>query len=553
MSNRNVAEGLRRHAAERPEQPALVTPAGGGRFESISYRELDRRVDGYARGFQARGIAPGDRVLFLVKPGADFYSALFGLFRLGAIPVLMDPGMGFKALLKCIEQIKPRAVLAIPVVHIIRLLKPKPFASAEIIITAGSRWFWGGSTLRQCLQISDEPFVTEPFDGSEEGFIAFTSGSTGVPKGVSFLHEMFTAQAELLGSMYGLGPGQSTVECFAAFVIYDLLLGMTVVLPDMNMSKPATAKPQNVVDAIVKNKAQSAFASPVVWANVTRHCQRSGLTLPTLERVLTAGAPIPADMHRRFRDILSEGVELFTPYGATESLPVASIGSSEVLGETWSRTASGHGTCVGHLFDRVAVHLVKITDEPMPEWSDALLVPEGEIGEIVIEGPVVSPEYKDRPEANALSKIRKGEQILHRIGDLGYRDDAGRLWFCGRKSHALWTASGLVPAVPVEGVFNEHPKVLRTALVGLGERGDHVPLLCVELEAGEQPSDALRDEILALGEGTQWEGLLTASRVVWHPGFPVDPRHNSKIKRGDLRDWAAQTLGKQLADHGATA
>jgi olefin beta-lactone synthetase len=540
----NVADHLRTHARERPEKPALIVPDGQG-WTSISYRDLNARVDRFARGFEARGLRHGDRVLFLVKPGIDFYSALFGLFRMGAIPVLMDPGMGLKNLLGCIEQARPRAVLALPVVHVIRLLRRRAFRSADLFITAGTRWFWGGSTLEQCLAEGDAPYATEVArDPAEEGFIAFTSGSTGPPKGVSFLQRMFLHQAELIGRAYGLDPSFTTVECFAAFVIFDLALGMTVVIPDMDLSKPATADPAKVVAAIDAHAARSAFASPVVWQNVTRWCQQQGRTLDTLETVLTAGAPIQADLHRRFREILADGVQLHTPYGATESLPVSTIGSDAVLGETWSRTAQGHATCVGAPFDGVTVEIVRVTDDALPDWSDDLRVPDGEIGEITVFAPIVSPEYKDRPDANAVSKVLRDGRIGHRMGDLGYRDEAGRIWFCGRKSHALWVdpqvvpavgrEDGLLPAVPVEGVFNEHPKVLRTALVGLGERGHQVPVLAVELERGEAWSDTLRDEILALAEGTRWEGVVRTA--VHRPDFPTDPRHNSKIKRGDIRD-----------------
>lgn len=559
---RNVADHLRRHAAERGGQPALIVPDGKG-WSSITYRELNARVDRFARGFADKGLRRGDRVLFLVKPGVDFYAALFGLFRMGAIPVLMDPGMGLPALLGCIEQARPRAVLALPIVHLVRLIKRRSFQSAEIFITAGTRWLWGGHTLAQCEAPGDEPF-REPADRSpdDEGFIAFTSGSTGPPKGVSFVQRMFLNQASMLAERFELGPDTVAVECFAAFVIFDLAMGATVVIPDMDLSKPAKADPANVVRAIEEHKATSAFASPVVWQNVARWAQREGRRLPTLRRVLTAGAPIPADLHRRFQQILDAGVQVHTPYGATEALPVSTIGSAAVLGETWARTAQGHGTCVGEPFAGVKVEIVQITDTPMPEWSPDLRVGPGEIGEIAVFAPIVSPEYKDRPDANAVSKVARDGAVGHRMGDLGYFDDQGRLWFCGRKSHALWVdpaslpepvrrPDGLLPAVPVEGVFNEHPKVLRTALVGVGERGAQQPVLCVELEAGQDWSPALGEEILALANGTRWEGVV--ARVLHSAGFPVDARHNSKIKREELRAWATAQLSTQLAATGDAA
>ena len=151
-------------------------------------------------------------------------------------------------------------------------------------------------------------------------------------------------------------------------------------------------------------------------------------------------------------------------------------------------------------------------------------------------GPQVSPEYKDAPEANTKAKIRHGDEILHRMGDLGYFDEQGRLWFCGRKAHRVEAESGLIPAVPVEGVYNEHPAVFRSALVGLGAPGRQIPVLCVELEPGQDWTPDIEDELRSLATDTRWDGAV--QRMLPHPGFPTDARHNSKIRREDLRQWA---------------
>jgi acyl-coenzyme A synthetase/AMP-(fatty) acid ligase len=534
----NASAPIREHAAARPNEIALITPGSGVNWTSTTWAKLDDDINRYAHGFAELGIERGTRVLFLIKPGVDFYACLFAMYRIGAIPVLIDPGMGLKGVLSCIEQIQPTAVLALPMVHAVRVFKRKPFASANIFITAGARWFWGGKTLSQCVSTKSTPYTTNGFDFDEEAFIAFTSGSTGPAKGVSFTHGMIRTQARLIGEHYGLKPGTKTVECFAAFLIYDLLIGLTVVMPDMNMSKPATADPRNIARAITEHQADAAFASPVVWTNLTRYAEGTPIKLPSLQRVLTAGAPIQPDMHRRFAALLNDGVQLFTPYGATESLPIASIGSTHILEHTAELTAKGHGTCIGTLFKEVEARIVRISEEPMPVWSDDLAMPVGEIGEIVAHGRMVSPQYKDRPDANALAKIEIDGRIAHRMGDLGYFDEQGRLWFCGRKSHRLETPDGMIPAVPVEGIYNDHPDVLRSALVGVGERGAEVPILLVELEEGKAWSAKLETELAAMAAGSRWEDVV--QRIMQHPGFPTDPRHNSKIKREQLKLWAAE-------------
>jgi acyl-CoA synthetase (AMP-forming)/AMP-acid ligase II len=327
------------------------------------------------------------------------------------------------------------------------------------------------------------------------------------------------------------------MQAFAGFAIFDIAIGMCAVLPRMDMTRPATANPADVLAAIQYNRTEVAFASPIVWQRLTRFAIEDQQTCPSLQVTLTVGAPIPADLHHRFRKILAPGRQVFTPYGATEAMPVSSIGTDEVLEHTWARTRSGHGTCVGKPIPGMEVRIIRITDEPIPAWADALRLPDGEVGEVVVSGPGTSPAYKDAPQANVKGKIREGERIFHRMGDLGYVDEQGRLWFCGRKAHRLTTSAGLLPSVMVEGIYNDHPSVFRTALVGLGAEGRQLAVLAVEMEAGQAFTPRVEAELRNLARGTRWEGRV--SRFLVHPCFPTDARHNSKIRREDLRSWAA--------------
>jgi len=131
-------------------------------------------------------------------------------------------------------------------------------------------------------------------------------------------------------------------------------------------------------------------------------------------------------------------------------------------------------------------------------------------------------------------------RIVHRMGDLGYFDAEGRLWFCGRKGHRVVTATGTLCTEQVEPVFNVHPEVRRTALVGVGTKGAQTPVLCVELESGVAKTAQTRiaDELRHIGEGFVHTGRI--ERVLFHPGFPVDIRHNAKIGRETLAVWAAK-------------
>lgn len=538
----NVARHVRRHAAERPDQAALKYPSASytdasPSWDTLSYREFENRSDQYARGFAAAGVRKHDRVLMLMKPQRDLWVVLFALFKIGAVPVIIDPGMGRKALLECIERIGCRVMIAESVLHALRTtFFRKAFRAAEVFITVGPKLWWGGQKLSSCLVEGSEPFPLAQLDAMDGAAIAFTSGSTGTPKGVSYHQGMWEAAVDSIREMMDMKPGDVSVQAFAAFAIYDLCWGHTTVIPNCNLSKPATAPPQTMVAAIDAHKANVAFASPIIWRRVGPYCESQGIQLHSLDKALTTGAPTPPEMVRQFASILREGVEFHTPYGSTEAIPVSHIGSAELLAECVEQTAKGAGTCVGHPAKGIHIELIEVTDADIPVWADDLRVGEGQIGEIVVSGGQVSVEYKESPQGNASAKIRDGDTVWHRMGDLARFDDSGRLWFCGRKSHRLQTADGMLPCVPVEGIFNEHPDVFRTALVGVGPRGHEEPVLAVEMLPSKRWDGAVEAALSKLAEGTDYEGVV--KRFLPHAGFPTDARHNSKIRRGELKRWA---------------
>lgn len=540
--NHNIAARIDDQAKLRPHQRCIVFPEGTDRFGNTTWTQLTfaqahRLIDDYARGLQQMGVQTGDRVSLLVKPCLEFIPLTFAVFKVGAIPVLIDPGMGLDRFLQCIEGIAPRVLIGEPTAQLLRVVKRQHFKSVELTVTNGvATWFWGGRNLKALQVPGDSAFPTVHRDSTDEAAILFTSGSTGPAKGVTYTHGIFQAQTDHIRDLYEIAPGEVDLACFPLFGLFSAAMGMTVVIPDMDPTKPAQADPRKLVEAIESHACTSAFGSPAIWKRLGAWGAETGLHLPTMRRILMAGAPVPVSLHEQFQDIFRGNAQLHTPYGATESLPVASIGSHTLLRETAALTRQGKGVCVGHPAPRIKVRVIAITNDVIEEWSDDLLVPDGQIGEFVIEGPVVTQEYKNEPEHTARAKIAKGDRKLHRMGDVGYLDNRGRLWFCGRKSHIVHCTDGtMVFPVPCEALFNEHASVYRTAVVDVGGE----PGLVVELEPGtprsEQP--AIRDALLAIAaQHTQTQRI---TRVWFHRAFPVDVRHNAKIHRPELGRWAA--------------
>ena len=317
---------------------------------------------------------------------------------------------------------------------------------------------------------------------------------------------------------------------------------MTAVIPEMDFTRPGSVNPRKIISAITTHGVTTMFGSPALINRVGRYGADHGVKLPTLKRVISAGAPVSATVLERFTRLLPPEAEIFTPYGATEALPVCSIGSREILRETRAITDAGGGVCIGRPVPGIRLEVIEISDETIPFWNDSLRVPPGKIGEIVVQGAQVTRGYYNRTEANRLSKIADpAGGFLHRMGDLGGFDEKGRLWFCGRKSHRVETPEGPLFTIPVEGVFNTHPAVFRTALVGVGKTGSQRPVLCVELEKGiKVDQEQLRKELLEIA--VAHIHTLGISTILFHPAFPVDIRHNAKIFREKLAKWAQRKM-----------
>ena len=531
----NVSTLVSAQARRAPRQVALVEAAGPRR---ATYAELERRIDLCAHAFVRAGLLRGDRTCVFVTPGIEWAAIVFGLMRMGALPALIDPAMGRAGLLGCVERLAPRGFVGVPLAAALRLAFARSFASVEVALTTG-RVPLGGRTLRSCVRANDGAFEPAPTAADDKAAILFTSGSTGPAKGVPYTHGMLRAQVAALRGLYAMREGEVELACFAPFALFGPALGLTTVLAPIDFSHPARAEPAAVVRTILEHRPVQSFGSPAIWRRVAPWARERGIVLDSLRRVMIAGAPVGVRLIEECLAVLPPEGDVHTPYGATEALPVASASGREILARHREATESGAGNCVGALAPFVEARVIRVGDEPLAQWSDALLVRPGEPGELVVRGPQVTREYEGEPAHTAASKIGDPAGVWHRMGDIVRLDADANLWFLGRKSQRLQTASGALFPVGVENVFLRHAAVQRAALVGLGPRGLEQPVLVVELRAGAaRAGEPLAREILALGARHAEAARVT--RVLFHSSFPVDVRHNAKIDRGALKLWAQE-------------
>jgi len=527
----NVAAYLPEQAAARPEQPAVVVHAGSG-WRRTSFAALDQRSSALARGLSDYGIGRGERTLVMVRPGIELFTLSYALFKAGAVPVLIDPGMGRRGFLRCVADTRPSALVGIPLAQLARLFFPGPFRSVRRVVTVGPRLFWGGAGLHELEQAgSGGPILADTPDDAIAA-ILFTSGSTGPAKGAVYTHGNFRAQVDVLARSYGFQPGEVDLAAFPLFSLFDGALGMTSVIPDIDASRPGRCEPAKIVAALADNRCTTAFGSPAIWRRLAPYCMERALRFPELKRVLIAGASVPPALIEALRQLLPADGDVHTPYGATEALPVATISGREVAAETASLSRAGKGTCVGRPVAGIELRLIRISDDELARWSDDPALPPGEVGEICVKGPAVTRAYCGRDDATAAAKIQDGDAVWHRMGDLGYLDEQGRLWFAGRKAERVRTAAGPAFTDFIEGRAAAHPRVSRCALVGVGAVGHERPVLVVE---GREDASLARE----------LQALAPVQTVLFHPRFPLDVRHNAKIHRLTLKRWAEARLAAQ--------
>jgi acyl-CoA synthetase (AMP-forming)/AMP-acid ligase II len=513
----------------------------------MTFRELDEDSNRIAQGLWDLGVPRGSRLVLMVRPSIEFISLVFALFKAGMVTVLIDPGMGRRNLIRCLEESNPDGFVAIPMAHAVRTLFRRRFPNSRYHVTVGRRWWWGGVTLATLRRTDISTFRMSETAAHDPAAIIFTTGSTGPPKGVLYNHLNFDRQATEIRDHYGIQAGEVDLPGFPLFALFNCAMGVTTVIPVMDPTRPADVDPRNILDAIEDWKVTQAFGSPALWNTVGRYCEKHDIQIATLRRVLSAGAPVPPHVIQRIRAAIPNDGDIFTPYGATEALPVASISGGEILGETAAKTHDGQGVCVGSRFPGMRWQVIRICDSPLPHIQNVEPLPTGEIGELMVCGDVVTHEYVTHRDANALHKVSDGERIWHRMGDVGYLDERDRFWFCGRKTHRVQTKNGTLFTIRCEAVLNGHDAVYRSALVGIGEAGSQMPVMVVEPWPEHWPTTkSARQQLIQQCQARLKQHPLTAEidRVLIRKALPVDIRHNAKIFREKLSVSVAKQIGR---------
>jgi acyl-CoA synthetase (AMP-forming)/AMP-acid ligase II len=527
----NVKNAIEKVAAECPLHPAIKIPQRYGldnvHYQTISFEALRDCVGRLRTYLFGQGVANGDKVLVMVPPGEDLLVLIFSLLSIEAIPIIIDPGMGVRNFLTCAKKTQPSVLVGCPKVRYLL-----PFFSLSV------------KTLRKKIiltrslkkQLETKGFICnlqKNCNLDNPAAILFTSGSTGYPKGALYTYRQLNSQVEALQKAFNFQPGEVDLPLLPVFSLFNPILKMTTVVPEMDPSHPSALNPAHIVEAIHRCHVTNNFGSPRLWACIADYCESKQIMLPSLKRVFLAGAPVHPLLLKRVQDLLPSG-EVYTPYGATEALPIACISAKEVMEETYAQTLQGKGTCVGFPLSNVRIRIIPITELPLTTLPDPL--PIYGIGEIIVQTSYASEAYVNDLSATEKAKIVVDDVVWHRMGDLGYLDEKGRLWFCGRKAECVVTSSGKTYYTECcEAILNACPEVFRSALISYRQGSTMSPAMVIEPKI--MPTRRKDKEIL-LDHVQQWSKQCAFTcdieKFFLHKNFPVDVRHNAKIHRFKL-------------------
>lgn len=533
----NIACRIAEKSKIMPDKKSVVFSSrqsdGSYEYPYYTFKEFEERSNQFANKFKKAGIGPGTRTLLFVKPCLDFSIITFALFKLGAVPILIDPGMGLKNLLGSIKQVKPEAMVSMGIVHWIRRFKSRPFSNVKIKFSLNPVGF-RTHYLYKDLDLEDKIFDIYAVNDSDPSAILFTSGGTGIPKGVLYTHGILNAQTDALQKMFSLDETQKDLPGFPLFALFTLAMGMTSVVPDMDPTKPSKCDPEKLIKNINDNNITFVAGSPSIWEKVGKYCLAHKIQLPSVKHVVMFGAPVRSEIHEMYKKILTDG-DTYTPYGATESLPVCLISGKEILGAKAQQTNLGAGTCVGKAAPGIEIKIIKTSDIPVGALFEVEKI---QIGEIVVSGRQVTQGYFEMDGEDKKAKIYQDGKLWHRMGDLGYLDNEDNLWFLGRKTHRV-VVNDEVTFLPIriEAIFNQHREIKRSALIKILRNGQVTPALAIERHDCETHLDSdFENELNNLAQSSTYTNAI--SDFFLHPSFPVDVRHNIKIDRTKLSLWA---------------
>jgi acyl-coenzyme A synthetase/AMP-(fatty) acid ligase len=450
-------------AAARGVRTAIIAADGS----TASYADLMEQSARLAATWRHSGVGAGDRVLLAMSLGIPLYMSLVALWRLGAVAVFPEPALGLSGLRHAVAATKPKAILASGWFRALRYALPDLWAIPLMISPHDGA---GG------------PDAVESVAADHPAMISFTSGSTRAPKTIVRSHGFLSHQNACVADL--LKPtreDETDLVAFPVFVLANLSLGVTSVLPNWNLRHHDAAEPGRVIEHMVMHGVTRALVPPSICEKLANG------PAADLDAIFTGGGPVFPDLLERMSSNAPR-TDIVSVYGSTEAEPIAHQHVRDIAAADWQAMRSGAGLLAGR---PIAAIGLAIRDD-----------------EIIVTGAHVNKGYLD-PADDHTTKIALDGDIWHRTSDAGRLDDSGRLWLLGRLDGR---AGDLFP-FGIEAAARFWPNVVGAALVAV----DGKAVLAIE---GDDASREL------------WQKHADRTgevRVVPVKTIPLDRRHRSKV------------------------
>jgi acyl-CoA synthetase (AMP-forming)/AMP-acid ligase II len=518
----NIGEILRAQAHTRPHAVALLD-ARGGRARPLTFRALEQQVLQTAAWLEQAGLQKGMGVLVAVPLSAELYVGLLAMFRLGVAALFLDPSAPRAHIEQCCARWAPDAFLGIPRAHWLRVVSAAVRRIPRQFVVGG--WTPGARRWPEDAGGAHAATTPAPLSDDDPALVTFTSGSTGVPKVAVRTHGFLVAQHRVLAPSIALELGEIDLATLPVFTLANLASGVTTVIPDVDLRRPGAIDGARVCEQIARFNIGRITASPAFFERMIAHARAAGITLPSLRKIHTGGAPVFPRLLDALREVAPHA-RIVAVYGSTEAEPIAHLAAEEIGAAERDAMLAGRGLLAGTVDAAVRLRILRdrwgtprgrLTGEELQRDT----LPPGSPGEIVVTGDAVLKGYLNGI-GDEETKFSVGPETWHRTGDAGLLDAQGRLWLLGRCGAKIADHAGELYPLAVECVAMTFPEIARVALVGhAGKR-----LLVVESPV---PADAFASRLRA---ATAW-AKIDEVRVV--AALPVDRRHNAKIDYPALR------------------
>jgi len=538
-------------AAQRtPERVAVYAPVKevdppATRHDSFTFGGLLEDAARAAAGLRALGVGQGDRVVLMIPVSLPLYTVVAALFRLGAIPVLMDPWMGIAKMAECVRRTDAAAFVGIPLAHALMSWRPGLRRLTRVLV-GGARWM-GEHRLDDMLARDPDPAAPADMGPDEPALITFTGGSTGRPKGLLRSHGTLDAQHRGTVDCMGVSAGDVHMQAFPNMVLSNIAAGATSVIPCYSQGHAAEADGAALARQARRFGVSGICGPPALLTRLADHCIARNAPLTQVRRIVVGGSAAGFRVLSRLERATRPGAAVVL-YGSSEAEPLATLRGGREFRRARRTLRGGGGLCVGRSPERMDMEIIAIppVDGPLRVGEAELRrrqLPPGRVGELLVRGEHVSTGYYRDPEAEAETKVRTGPgTIWHRLGDMGYLDPSGRVHLVGRINDAVEAGGRTAHPLTVEPVLDALAFVERAGIVGLDDGEGRSLVVAYQDRTAPRGADERRhrrDRILAACARVGVE----VDRVVRLPSVPVDARHNGKVDHSRLEALCRRRLG----------